>query len=779
MFVNNTARVGAAGYTVTKSLRFKSSAYMTRTFGTPTNQKVWTFSTWCKIGDISAVQRRIFGAYTVIPNDGGILLDANGHLYVYNYTPAIALISTAVLCDPSAWYHVVVVMDTTQVVAADRVKIYLNGAQVTSFSTATYPAQNSVPFINAATYSHDIARSSGGATPWNGYLAEVNFIDGQALNAVSFGETSATTGQWVPKAYSGSYGTNGFYLPFTDTTSTTTLAYDASGNANHWTPTNVSLTAGVTYDSMTDTPTNNYAVLNLLSGYGSGVVQSANLDLNSGVAWNSCMVTLPLVTGKWYAEVTGGVSGSAYVGIGLRPLSLGNVVAGEYAGSAAGTYGGNITNTQLSTYAAGVAGSTMANSATTMRVAVDVSAGKVWFGTTTGWLGGGDPASGTTPTYTFSAAMALYFSAYALIASANMGQRAFVVTPPTGFLSLCTANLPVPVIAKGNQHFDIIGSRAGTGATGSVTSLAFQPDLVWIKERGAVMSHVLTNSVVGSTKYLSSDQGAAETTDATTLTSFLSNGYSFGTSAGINASAHTYVDWVWKAGGTVVSNTNGSLTSQVSANPTAGFSIVTYTGTGVAATVGHGLGIAPSLILVKNRINGAVSWGVYHNTIGATGGVYLNLTDTTNTSAVFWNNTAPTSSVFAVGTWNGVNGNTHSHVAYCFAEVPGFSKFGSYTGNGSADGSFVFCGFRPKYVMFKRTDAVSNWDVLDTARSVSNMAGDHLAPNSAAAEVVSAEVDILSNGFKLRTTGTTLNASGGTYIYAAFAEVPTKYANAR
>jgi hypothetical protein len=246
-----------------------------------------------------------------------------------------------------------------------------------------------------------------------------------------------------------------------------------------------------------------------------------------------------------------------------------------------------------------------------------------------------------------------------------------------------------------------------------------------------------------------------------------------------NVTGRTYVGWQWKAGGTAVSNTAGSITSTVSANTTSGFSVVTWTGSGSgAATVGHGLGVAPSMVIVKDRAQ-VVNWNVYHISIGNTAGVKLNLTDALFTNSGWWNNTSPTSSVFTNGTFTNAASN---YVAYCFTPIAGFSAFGSYTGNGSTDGPFIYTGFRPKFVLIKNTDTAGRgWEIIDSSRNTFNVANSILQPDAASAESSSSsyQLDFVSNGFKIRGIDTWLNASGGTYIYAAFAENPFKNALAR
>lgn len=377
---------------------------------------------------------------------------------------------------------------------------------------------------------------------------------------------------------------------------------------------------------------------------------------------------------------------------------------------------------------------------------------------------------------------------------ANFGQRPFAYTAPSGFKALCTTNLPTPAIALPGQNMNVV-TYTGNGVNGrSITGVGFQPDFVWIKRRDAsAFDHVL--KAVGQTKFLSSSTTDADRGNAGDLvTSLDTDGFTVNTTfsggttnATTNGNAATYVAWNWKANGAAVSNTAGSITSQVSANAAAGISVVSYTGNGATgATVGHGLGVAPELVIVKNRTDAATYWNSYHASLGAGSAVDLNTTAAATASAFYWNNTASSSSVFTVNT-NGsgyTNVNTKNYIAYCFAEVPGFSKFGSYTGNGSADGPFVYCGFRPRWIMIKNTTtAATNWQIIDTARdSYNDGNGLALWANLATAETTyaaSRDADVLSNGFKLRSTDGDTNASGATYIFAAFAESPFNYSRAR
>ena len=322
----------------------------------------------------------------------------------------------------------------------------------------------------------------------------------------------------------------------------------------------------------------------------------------------------------------------------------------------------------------------------------------------------------------------------------------------------------------------------GTGATlavsNAVNTVGMQPDLVWIKSRSNAYGNYVNDVIRGSTTYLETNTTGAEGTQSNTIISFNSNGFSLGNNLSYNGSGSTYVGWQWNAGGTTVTNGTGTISSQVRANTPAGFSVVTYTGTGTNATVGHGLGVAPSLVICKTRA-ASQGWAVYHISSGATQYLLLNSTIAATTDANAWNNTAPTSSVFSVSIGSGTGGLTSAYVAYCWAPVAGYSAFGSYTGNGSADGPFIYTGFRPRFILIKVSSTTGNWRILDTARSPSNVESLELYPSLANAESSFAILDGLSNGFKIRNSDVNYNNSGSTYIYACFAENPLRYANAR
>ena len=788
--------IGSSGdYEISRSVRFRSSAtaYFNRTPSVAGDQTKFTISLWFKRGALTAYGA-LFDAYSGAGANYGILqLQNDDTLLWFNQTASVitAKIQTnALYRDPSAWYHVVAVYDSTQATAANRLAMYVNGSQLTSFSIATYPTLNQTNTING-TVPHDIGRFGGAANYFDGYLTETNFVDGQALTPSSFGEYDTITGVWKPKKYTGTYGTNGFYLNFSDNSAATAAAIgkDYSGNGNNWTPNNISVTAGTTYDSMLDVPTpfadgstgrGNYSTLNPLDVSISQLTLSAgNLIATQPSTGTSrgAGSTFRVLTGKWYFEGTTTVTSGTQGAIAIADNANASTTYGIYkrGGSTVGLSG----SPTFATYTSG----------DVIGVAFDADARTVSFYKNNTLQGtGGYTYTGTDPVGTrVTVDSGDSTGAWQL----NFGQRPFTYTPPSGFLALNTQNLPTPTISNGASYMAAT-TYTGTGAALTIANSAnntigttFQPDWVWIKDRSAVASSNILDSVRGVRIHLESNTQSAETTEAVGvgLTAFNSNGFSLGTdNAGagrVNFNGDTFVAWQWNAGGSTVTNTSGSISAQVRANPTAGFSVITWTGTGANATVGHGLGVAPSMIINKPR--GVVdNWISWHTTLGSTGYIYLNLTNASATGASVWNSTLPTSTVFSVGTSSNINSSGQTMVSYCFAAVAGYSAFGSYTGNGSADGPFVFTGFRPRFLMVKRTDSTGNWNTYDTSRDNDNGVTQLLLANSSAAEATGSVMnDIVSNGFKMRDSSVNWNASGGTYIYMAFAENPFKYSLAR
>jgi hypothetical protein len=805
MFKKSTAPAAAAGgYTIVKSLRFRrsASATLTRTPGSSSNLQKWTWSGWVKRGSLT-LEVGLFGAgLNADPTQNYTILEfqANGTILVNGVVSGaqqFALITNAVYRDPAAWYHVIWSVDTTQATSSNRMALYVNGVLQT-LSTASYPAQNANTYVNSTNVNVIGDIFNAGSPYFDGYMAEINFVDGQQLTPTSFGSFSGTGGVWQPIAYTGTYGTNGYYLKFTNTTSTATLGNDSSGNGNTWTVNNISLTAGATYDSMTDVPTltsatvANYSVINPLNTQSNLAVTNGNLQVtNSTSNWRSTVGTFGATSGKWYWEVSPN-SGANFL-IGFAKSSFSGLPDNQYSGTTTDSYGygdgGSVFNNGSGT----AYGNTFTNG-DIIGVALDLDNGKAYFSKNGTWQNSGDPVTQTNPAFTsLSGTILPAAGVYGVAGFAfNFGQRAFAYTPPTGFVALNTYNLPTPTIAAGNKYMDAT-LYTGAGGNSSITNAGlFKPDLTWIKGRSNTGSHVLQDSVrgAGSSTKLSSNSTNAENNaaaDATDpiygyISAFNSNGFSVvdgTTPAQTNKSGITYVGWQWQAGQSSGStNTNGSITSTVSVNTTAGFSIIKYVGNGSTGTIGHGLGVAPKLVIVR-RYNAILDWITWHTSIPITQSLLLNATDAATTSTDYFNSTAPTSTVISLGVNNGINGTAYNNICYAWAEIAGFSAFGSYTGNASTDGPFVYTGFRPKFVLIKNASAVAYWVIFDTTRGTYNIVGPELYPNVSDLEDTSDRLDILSNGFKIRVTSAFVNGSGNTLIYAAFAENPFKYALAR
>jgi hypothetical protein len=644
------------GYTIERSLRLRSSAsaYLNRTSGTPTSGSIFTHSFWVKRGILGTQQTLISGQRPT--NFDRIYFDSNNTLF-YQWNDGASnllyLQPTQVFRDPSAWYHIVVSTDTTQATASNRVKFYINGVQVTALTSTTYPTQNSTSYLNRNSTTLNLGRTTTAAFYLDGYLTEVNFIDGQALTPSDFGNYNEDTGVWQPAKYTGSYGTNGFYLNFSDNTNTTTLAADASGNGNDWTPNNISLTAGVTYDSMTDTPTiyadgGNYAVLNPLDKHASlPSPTNANLLLsNAGSAWFAIRSTIAVSGGKWYAEITQTGSNSfAGVMSGSSALSFGSYTAstGIYAffNNGAGTTGYPYSN--------GTSGSSFTiASGDLIGLAYDYDAQTLEI-----YRNGSLQATVSSIPKTEPMLFCAAFAQTSATQNWNFGQRPFAYTPPAGFLPLHTGNLPDSAIVDGSEYFNAI-TYTGTGATVARTGVGFQPDLVWYKSRSVTENHSLFDVVRGVQQNLYSNLTNAEATDPGVY-SFDSDGFT------AYNSAYTFVAWNWKANGAGVSNTDGSITSTVSANPTAGFSIVTYTGNATnGATVGHGLGVSPSMIIGKIRSTTG-DWYVWQTAMGDNL-MRLNTTaaQIASTGNGVYNTGSFSSTVFALGSGSSMNTPTAS-----------------------------------------------------------------------------------------------------------------------
>jgi hypothetical protein len=543
----------------------------------------------------------------------------------------------------------------------------------------------------------------------------------------------------------------------------------------------------------------NYATLNPLGVRLQGApLSNGNLVFGRptvSTTWGTAYSTIWPTSGKWYFESTLTAFASNFMVIGALQQEPGNAAE---PGSTSASPGWSLSMGSTTSYFWNSATFTSTNALTfaandVAMVALDLDNGKIWWGKNGTWHNSGSPSSGTNAQYTnIGTGIPTGFHVSneqrgVTEQTVNFGQRPFAYTAPSGFKALCTANLPAPLVTKPNTVMDV-KLYTGNGSTQTISGLGFSPDLVWIKTRSAVANHRWLDTIRGATKELYGNLTNAEGTDASGLTAFNSDGFSLGNSSGYNDNAVTHAAWCWDAGSsTVTNNTAGTITpTGVRANATAGFSIVTYTGTGANATVGHGLGVAPSFVIVKSRSN-TTDWQGYHIALGQNYTIQLQSTSAAINVSNYWNGGVSSTTFGINGSYDGINFSGYTYVAYCFAPVVGYSSFGSFSSNQSLDGPFIYCGFRPRWILVKaaiRTSG-SNWSIIDAARntgnfSVSGNGTNILYANTSGSEFSSggAQLDILSNGFKVRNNSGDIN-DNGTYIYAAFAESPFNYARAR
>jgi len=739
------------------------------------NRRTFTYSCWVKRAKEDAKMIVSFG--NAGDTNSAYLAFYNGSLRVIILNSSIQaqLFTNAVFRDFSSWYHIVLAVDTTQGTAANRLKLYVNGTQITSFSTEVYPSQNydtafslDDNYLVVGNNSYYISDNSynGGI---DGYIAEVHILDGVAKAPSDFGETNEDTGQWVPKEYEGgSYGTNGFYGKFVSGA----IGTDSSGTGNTMTVANLSNS-----DVVTDTPTNNCMTLNPLDT-GSSTLSEGNLTLvTSNHSDTSGTMRLPN-TGKWYWEVTCTTAGAAYFGIYKTSYTQdsGNWVTGSQIVLIANTGQKFTVGSSAATYMSGAV-----SNGDVVGVAVDCDNGKIFFADSNTWGDSGNPATGSNPAGTFTASDGWKPGFYgpgganAINISLNFGQKTFSYTPPSGFSALTASNLPEPAIPLPSAHFNTV-IWTGNDANNRTIPVGFAPDLTWFKQRTGTNSLALFDTVRGNSNPngLSSNSNSQEFDWTGIFKGHTSNGFTVDSGTASNHSSNNYVGWNWKANGSGSTNNDGNQASVVSANQAAGFSIATYTGTGSYATYGHGLGVIPEVTLTKSR-SATGDWYFVTTVIdGSVDYIILNAGDAkANGSA-----TASTTSVFYSN-----YPNNQTVVAYNFASIPGFSKIGNYTGNGSATaGPFVNLGFKPAFVMRKITTGSGEWWMQDIARTPNNISKTALRANTSAAEVTSGDdsygIDILSNGFRVFGAASYLNGNGQNYLYMAFAESPFKTANA-
>ena len=800
---------GGAGYVIEDSCRFNDndSAFLSRTFGSAGNTQKAGFSWWLKRGQIT--------------DYASLMHSAGGYEYI-RFEPteklsivlngATSLITTQLFRDPTAWTSVVVSLDSTQSTASDRAKLWINGVRVTAFSTEGYVAQNTVFTELNKAMAHYWFRHNTAIRYFDGYQAETVFIDG-TIEPADVGEFDSN-GNWVPVDVSElTFGTNGFHLNYAIAPGTGNGAgEDVSGNNNDFTESGLAANDQVT-DSPTDDADNdigNYCVGNPVFGLASAVYANGNLDIDmdDDSAWG----TIYASSGKYYYEMDlfAGATNGVVLGI-AEDTGFKHAKGGSYAGS-----GGHADDADAyAFYATSGTAKKVDQSGTTttygdavtivqntiLQCAVDFDNGLIWFGFNDTWIDGtGGSASSSTVKTDIEAGNSTYaaftgisgsfapwfFCANALAVRLNFGANAFDHTPPTGFVPWNTANLPAPAVKDPSGHYNT-HIYTGNGSARDIifgNNTSMDPDLVIIKNRDTTDEWKAVDSVRGATKELNLNSTNVESTDSNGVDDLgVTDGFGLGSGAGgYNDNAEDFVSYNWKANGSGSSNTDGSInTAATSANATAGFSISTYTGTGSAATIGHGLGVAPACVWVKERTNDAGNWHVYHASQASdpqTDYLVLNTTAAPVDDATVWNDTAPTSSVFSIGSHDDVNESSGTYVAYCWAEVPGFSKFGSYIGNGSStSGPFVSCSFRPSFVLIKRVSAAGSWTLVDIGRDPYNPTDNYFDVDTGGADTDGSAnnvvLDMLSNGFKIRKNAGQVNASAATFVFMAFAEHPS------
>ena len=752
----------AGAYEIERSLRFDrpSGGYFSRTPSSAGNRRTFTLSCWVKpFGD----GRFIEAGSSHGTNGTGIFWGDLQAGFIYDVGATYFTVKTASkLRDTSSWYHIVWQIDTTQGAGADRVKIFVNGvaqSMVYTASSGTHIPQNTDLHIN-----NTISNSFGRRTHQNDeYLqanvAEVHFLDGTITAPTAWAETDATTGQWIPKEYTGgNYGTNGFYLDFSDNSDTTssTLGKDRSGNDNDWTPSNFSVAAGVGCDSLIDTPTNNYCNFNSNAKVHTGNVtlSNGNLDVACGSTsgGGGVMASHVVSSGKWYWEVTISATSSAAVHIGVldeQATPYSNVPRYD-PGLTSQSYSYQNNATKYNNNSNVSYGATYTNG-DVIGVKLDLDNGTLEFlknntsqGQAYSGLSGG-----------FAPAIGDGSSAGTHTVAANFGQRAFAYSIPAGYKEICSANLPTPTIKDGTKYFNTV-LYEGTGSKIDYVSVGFQPDLTWIKNRDDTDDQVIQDSERGDKVFTGINDNDVEGDTGGGWVVEVADGFTIDANGQANTNNESFVAWCWKEG---ASN---------------GFTMSTFTPGSGASTYSHSLGVKPDLIIVKCRTE-AAAWDVYHSATTADYKLYFS-DSAAKLDSGFMNDTEPTSSVF---TFDPGNQNGDVHIAYCFTSVAGFLKVGSYTGSGDADGPFVYTGFKVAYLLVKNADRGANWTVYDIKRDPTNEITAILEPNINNAEESGHAFEFNSNGFKVRNNNSSFNHTGETMVYMAIAETPFKYANAR
>lgn len=754
-------------YEITKSLRFKTAAssYLAKNFSpVPGDPTQWTFSAWVKRTSLG-VWSPIFsagttGTYYVQSFFGFNTSDQLTYYQFSNQTGYTVNLSSSpqVFKDTSSWYHVVINYSSSLIRAWVNNQLVIQSVS----PSATYRLINT-----AVTHSLMAYGDNSNTYTSDGYLAEVYFADGLSLTPTDFGEVSSLSGSWVPKQYANynSLGTKGFYLQFKDASSSSSIAYDTSTNANHWTNLGITVTAGVDFDQMNDTPTDNYAVLNQLASHTSvGTFAAGNLrwSYSGGAYYPIILGSIPITNSPIYWEVkVTAVGGAAYIGITSINTQIKGSEATNNALASVTTYSYDNTGKKnnFNNPGSGSAYGASYTTGDTIGIALDPSTLQLTF-----YKNGVSQGLAYTimNTTTHNTWYPFVTGISGVTFDVNFGQRSFSY-PLTGFKTLSTSKLSLPTLIKPNRYFTATARTATFPSSAqAVSSLNFSPNLVWIKQRGQTRDHALFDTTRGVTKKLASNLTTTEVTNVQSLTSFDTFGYSLGTDTDVqDGKAGAYIDWAWKK------------------DSTAGFDIVSYTGNGLILSPSHSLNAIPRFMIVKAR-DYTDNWYVYHASAGATKVTFLNTTDATTSGVSAWNAATPSSSTFTV--IGGTNYSGTNYIAYLWANIAGFSKIDYYIGTGNSDGPFVWCGFMPRFLIIRNLSNAAHWIILDTVRDTYNTVSTELLTNSSVQEnglAITSNIDIVSNGFKVRSADANLNQSGDIIGFVAFAETPFNYARAR
>ena len=935
-----TSDSALGGKIIEKSLRFNraGSHRLNFTASSAGNRKTWTKSFWMKR---TTEDRRMIHGYYNGSNDVAVIeVNEYGDMHIYDYYNSyrMRLNPNMKLRDCTAWYHIVLALDTTQSTASNRAKLYVNGERVTSWQNITYPSQNLDVSFNQNVLEAWGTEGTNQRLHFDGYLADIYYIDGAQLEPTQFGYTDQLTGIWKPKhfdksiipnrrgrTYDGTFtasgngfgnlppalafngggsdgfnnaaggqiitwntssyglsgnvriygrgsaydvyvngnatkvadmpssndwvdlgthdkineiqwagttyntnnglgsagvhvniiqvngvwlrndlsefGQNGYHLEFKDDSGTTatTMGKDTSGNGNNWTPVNFSVASDYMTDIVTDSPTNNFCVLNYNGGSGNKPVDGGLSGSAAGTsAWRHTYGTFPLTRGKWYWEYrfSGSVNGSNGIFMGLAHPDLTyerdpNSSSTDMYGRQTDTRYSNGTNTSshFPSFSDG----------NTVQFAFDADTGVMWSGVNNTWTGA-EPSTGNSPSFTGIDASKGYVPVSGSYGSnnynkVNFGQQGFKYTPPSGFKAICSEFMETPEVTVINpkKHFGDL-YYTGNSGTQSITGLEFQPDFAWIKSRSSNHHSSLTDSVRGMLKTLSTSRSdIGEYSESAGLNQFLPNGLGFNGNNyfSVNVNGDNFVAWCFKGGGS--SNTynidgvgyasaaaaglnGGTITpTGTSINTESGLSIIAYTGNGTGgASMSHGLPRAPKLMIHRSRGTGRNWYTITTAVDGTPDYFYLNSTATASNSAV----TAPTSDLMYFTSSAESNNNGENYIVYAFCEIPGYCKIGTYKGFGNENGPVVYCGFRPKFVLVKSTTHSEHWNIpVDTYNY--NGVDKTVSPNLSSAErdmsgsgLYGDAMDYLADGFKIKNNDGNYNRGGATFFYMAIADTP-------